>query len=46
LGAELPLVEIRMAIGAAGPGFGKDFRYVARITRYILVHAAKFKMGF
>jgi hypothetical protein len=46
LGAELPLVEIRVAIGAAGAGFGKNFRYMARITRYILVHATELKMGF
>ena len=46
LGAELPLVKIRVAIGAPGAGLGKNFRYVARITRYILVHATKLKVGF
>ena len=46
LRAELALVEICMAIRAAGAGFGKDFRYVARITRDILMHATKLEMGF
>ena len=46
LRSELTLVEIRMAIRATRSGFGKDFRYMARITRYILVHAAKLEMGF
>ena len=46
LRSELTLVEIRMAIRATRARFGKDFRYVARITRYILVHAAKLEMGF
>ena len=46
LRAELALVEIRMAIRAARAGLGKDFRYVARITSYILVHAAKLKVSF
>jgi hypothetical protein len=46
LRAELPLVEIRVAICAPGSGLGKNFRYVARITRYILVHPTKLKVGF
>ena len=44
--AELALVEIGVAVRATRAGFGKDFRYVARITRYILVHAAKLEVGF
>jgi hypothetical protein len=39
LRAELPPVEIRMAIGALLPRFGKYFRHVARITGNVLVHA-------
>jgi len=46
LRSELALVEIRVAIRATRASFGKDFRYVARITRYILVHATKLKMSF
>lgn len=46
LRAELTLVEIRMTIRASRTSFGKDFRYVARITRYILVHTAKLEVGF
>jgi hypothetical protein len=46
LGSELALVEIRMAIRATGARFGKDFRYVAGITRHILVHAAKLEVRF
>ncbi len=46
LRAELALVEIRMTIRASRASFGKDFRYVARITRYILVHAPQLEMGF
>ena len=46
LRSELALVEIRVTIRATRPGLGKDFRYVARITRYILVHATKLKMSF
>jgi hypothetical protein len=46
LRSELTLVEIRMAIRAARAGFGKDFRHVARITRYILVHPTKLEVGF
>lgn len=41
--AELALVEICVAIRATGAGVGKDSRHVARITRDILVHAAKLK---
>ena len=41
LRAELPLVEIRMTIGALLPGLCKNFRHMARITRHIRVHAAQ-----
>jgi hypothetical protein len=43
---ELTLVKIRVAIRATRAGFGKDFRYMARITRYILVHPTKLEVGF
>jgi len=44
--AELALVEICVAIRATRACFGKDFRHVARITRDILVHAAKLEARF
>ena len=46
LRSELALVEIRMAVRATRARFGKNFGYVARITRYILVHAAKLEVSF
>ena len=44
--SKLALVKIRMAIRATHADIGKDFRYVARITRYVLVHAAKLEVSF
>jgi hypothetical protein len=46
LRTELAFVEVGMAIGAARSSLGKNFRDVARITRDILVHAAKLEAGF
>jgi hypothetical protein len=46
LRSELALVKIGMAIRAPSTSFGKNFRYVARITRYILVHPTKLEVGF
>lgn len=41
LRSESPSVEICVTTGALCRGFGKYFRYVARITRNIFVHAPK-----
>jgi hypothetical protein len=41
LRTELTSVEIRVAISALLPGFGKNFRDVARITEDVLMHATK-----
>jgi hypothetical protein len=41
LRAELPPVEIRMAGGALRSCLGKNFRDVARITGYVLMHPAQ-----
>lgn len=44
LGTELALVQIGVAVYAVLSNLGKDFRYVARITRYILVQSTKWKV--
>lgn len=44
LGAELALVQIGVAVYAVLSNLGKDFRYVARITRYILVQSLELKV--
>lgn len=45
LRAELAFVQICMAVRAARANIGKDFRDMARITRHVLVHAAKLKVS-
>ncbi len=46
LRAELALMKVRVAIGAARSSFGKDFGYVAGIAGDVLVHAAQLEAGF
>jgi len=45
LRAELALMEIGVTIGATRAGLRKDFRYVAGIARYVLMHAAQLEAG-
>ena len=44
VGAELALVQIRMAVRATLANLGKDFRYVARITSDVFMHAPELEV--